>query len=154
MDIILHTPAPRVEDDRNNDEGAADETRVRDGAPDARPTEANGTTRSAKHRMADERHAHWCDVDQYLAASSAPGADDNKDAVADLDDEVRRWRFVLGRIGLWLTLWSERRTLAALDRRMLADIGVDEASALVEASRKAWDVPRGRKAQVRHDLYR
>ncbi|MEO1104901.1 MAG: DUF1127 domain-containing protein [Pseudomonadota bacterium] len=65
-----------------------------------------------------------------------------------------RWRLMVKRVLLWLSLWSERRTLASLDRRMLADIGIDESSALVEASRKAWDVPHNRQPEARNELYR
>ncbi|MEM9220887.1 MAG: DUF1127 domain-containing protein [Pseudomonadota bacterium] len=63
----------------------------------------------------------------------------------DVREAEPRWRFVMRRIGLWLTLWSERRTLATLDRRMLSDIGLTADDAALEASRTMWDVPRNRE---------
>lgn len=50
----------------------------------------------------------------------------------------------LARLRLWLDLWSERRALASLDPRMLADLGIDEHAARHEATRPMWDVPRNR----------
>lgn len=40
-----------------------------------------------------------------------------------------------------LDVWRQRRALARLDARMLADIGVTEAEALKEAARPIWDLP-------------
>ncbi|MGC1488116.1 MAG: hypothetical protein WA784_10055 [Albidovulum sp.] len=40
-----------------------------------------------------------------------------------------------------LTLGRERRRLAALDPRLLDDIGVDRRTAEIEAARPVWDVP-------------
>ncbi|MEM7695317.1 MAG: DUF1127 domain-containing protein [Pseudomonadota bacterium] len=51
------------------------------------------------------------------------------------------WRRVL----LWWSLNQERHTLANLDKRMLADIGIDEATAVREAMRPMWDVPQNRR---------
>ncbi len=44
----------------------------------------------------------------------------------------------------WIAVAQERRALARLDRRGLADIGLDRASALREARRPFWDLPQGR----------
>ncbi len=41
-------------------------------------------------------------------------------------------------------LRRERRALAALDARLLRDIGVSEADAQIEAARLPWDRPAGR----------
>jgi uncharacterized protein YjiS (DUF1127 family) len=38
-------------------------------------------------------------------------------------------------------LYSQRKSLAALDARMLDDIGVDALEARAEAQRPFWDVP-------------
>ncbi|GAB5375625.1 MAG: DUF1127 domain-containing protein [Acuticoccus sp.] len=57
---------------------------------------------------------------------------------------------LFGRLRLWLDLWSERRALAQLDRRMLADLGIDADAAMLEASRPMWDVPRLRDAGRRY----
>ncbi len=54
-----------------------------------------------------------------------------------------------GRLALWLSLWSERRTLRTLDERMLADLGLSPAQARREARRPAWDVPPARRASTR-----
>ena len=51
---------------------------------------------------------------------------------------------VLGTLGVWLSLWGERRALERLDARMLRDIGVDDETAHHEATRPMWDVPRDR----------
>lgn len=48
-------------------------------------------------------------------------------------------------IETWLDLSRERRALAALDDRMLKDIGLNRASAAQEARRPFWDVPEERK---------
>jgi uncharacterized protein YjiS (DUF1127 family) len=40
-----------------------------------------------------------------------------------------------------LTLRRERRRLAALDARLLDDIGIDRSTADLEAARPVWDVP-------------
>jgi len=48
------------------------------------------------------------------------------------------------RLRLWFDVWSERRALATLDRRMLADLGIDETAAQREAARPMWDVPPAR----------
>lgn len=63
-------------------------------------------------------------------------------------------RSIVARLRLWLDLWSERRTLANLDRRMLADLGIDRESALREAGRPMWDVPRDRDHGGRYGSYR
>ena len=41
----------------------------------------------------------------------------------------------------WIALHRQRRQLAELEDRQLADIGVSRAEAAVEAARPAWDVP-------------
>ncbi|MEM0907207.1 MAG: hypothetical protein AAGJ94_07580 [Pseudomonadota bacterium] len=48
------------------------------------------------------------------------------------------------RIRIWLDLWSERRSLASLDRRMLADIGIEESAARLESRRSVFDIPHER----------
>lgn len=63
-------------------------------------------------------------------------------------------RNVFSRLRLWLDLWAERRSLASLDRRMLADLGIDEHAAIHEASRSMWDVPRDRDYGGRYGLDR
>ena len=47
-------------------------------------------------------------------------------------------------LGKWIRVSSERRSLAGLNERQLRDIGIDAATAAVEASRPFWDVPEGR----------
>lgn len=42
---------------------------------------------------------------------------------------------------LWARLFVERRTLSAMDARLLRDIGVTEGAAIREAGRPFWDVP-------------
>lgn len=42
---------------------------------------------------------------------------------------------------LMLTLHWQRRALARLDDRALADIGLDRATALTESRRPLWDIP-------------
>lgn len=42
---------------------------------------------------------------------------------------------------LMLTLHRQRRALARLDDRALADIGLDRATALTESRRPSWDIP-------------
>ncbi len=61
---------------------------------------------------------------------------------------------LLSRMRLWLDVWSERRTLERLDRRMLADIGIEEYSARREAARPLWDVPSERDGGLRYGLDR
>ncbi|MEM6761527.1 MAG: DUF1127 domain-containing protein [Pseudomonadota bacterium] len=61
---------------------------------------------------------------------------------------------IWARMRLWLDLWYERRTLGRLDRRMLADIGIDEATAKQEAARFMWDVPKSRDLGGRYGLDR
>lgn len=51
------------------------------------------------------------------------------------------WRRVL----LWWSLNQERHALGKLDKRMLADIGIDEATAVRESIRPMWDVPDNRR---------
>lgn len=47
-------------------------------------------------------------------------------------------------LGRWLTVARERRALARLTDRELADIGLDAAAARAEAGRPFWDLPAGR----------
>lgn len=44
-------------------------------------------------------------------------------------------------LGAMIALWRQRRALARLDDRALADIGVTRAEAIAEAARPVWDVP-------------
>jgi len=41
----------------------------------------------------------------------------------------------------YLALWRQRRALAKMDARQLADIGVTRDQARAEAARPLWDVP-------------
>lgn len=50
----------------------------------------------------------------------------------------------LRRLALWLTLRRERGDLAALDARLLRDVGLDPAVARREWERPFWDVPGNR----------
>jgi uncharacterized protein YjiS (DUF1127 family) len=47
------------------------------------------------------------------------------------------------RLWIWhiLGLMRQRRDLARMDDRMLADIGVTRSEAMIEAGRPIWDVP-------------
>ncbi len=45
------------------------------------------------------------------------------------------------RIRLWLDVWSERRSLAMLDDRALADLGLTPADVRRETARPLFDVP-------------
>ena len=40
-----------------------------------------------------------------------------------------------------LAVWSQRRALARLDDRALADIGLSRSQAEAEAARPLWDIP-------------
>ena len=53
----------------------------------------------------------------------------------------RRRQPLLARIGAALALWQQRRRLAALDDRMLDDLGLTRAEATAEAARPLWDAP-------------
>jgi uncharacterized protein YjiS (DUF1127 family) len=50
----------------------------------------------------------------------------------------------LARLLLWLSLGRERGDLAALDERMLRDVGLDPATARREWTRPFWDIPPSR----------
>lgn len=65
-----------------------------------------------------------------------------------------RNRNIFARIRLWLDLWAERRSLAALDQRMLADLGLTEYTAQREAARPMWDVPSNREHHGGFELFR
>lgn len=52
------------------------------------------------------------------------------------------------KVRLWLSLWSERRALAQLDDRMLADIGVTREAIEIEAIRAPWDIPAPRELDL------
>ena len=41
----------------------------------------------------------------------------------------------------YIALWRQRRALAAMDARQLADIGITRDQARTEAARPLWDVP-------------
>lgn len=41
----------------------------------------------------------------------------------------------------YIALWRQRRALAAMDARQLADIGITRDQARTEAARPFWDVP-------------
>lgn len=58
------------------------------------------------------------------------------------------------RIALWLSVWSERRSLARLSDAALADIGVTRESAAHEARRPAWDIDRARLGKNRSSAKR
>lgn len=45
----------------------------------------------------------------------------------------------------WMQVAAERRALARLDERALADIGLDPNAASYEASRPFWDLPKRRR---------
>ena len=47
-------------------------------------------------------------------------------------------------LGKWISVSSERRSLAGLNEHQLRDIGIDAATAFEEASRPFWDLPEGR----------
>lgn len=49
---------------------------------------------------------------------------------------------ILRIIGAGLSVWGQRRALARLDDRALADIGLSRGQAEAEAARPLWDVPR------------
>ena len=49
---------------------------------------------------------------------------------------------ILRIIGAGLAVWGQRRALARLDDRALADIGLSRGQAEAEAARPLWDVPR------------
>ncbi len=51
---------------------------------------------------------------------------------------LRAW----GTVGAVVRVRETRRQLAEMDARMLADIGVDQASARYEADRAFWDLHR------------
>lgn len=45
-------------------------------------------------------------------------------------------------LGSWIRVARERRQLARLSPRQLADIGIDSDSAMGEAARPFWDLPK------------
>jgi uncharacterized protein YjiS (DUF1127 family) len=51
-------------------------------------------------------------------------------------------RGLAARLALMPALHRQRRALAALDDRLLADIGVTRAEALAELDAPIWDAPR------------
>lgn len=48
---------------------------------------------------------------------------------------------LLSRMTNMVSLYRQRRKLAALDDALLADIGISRADALKEAARPFWDAP-------------
>lgn len=50
-------------------------------------------------------------------------------------------RGLLSRIGLWLTVASERKALSAMPQERLEDMGLTADAAWAEASRPFWDAP-------------
>jgi len=54
------------------------------------------------------------------------------------------WPEAARRVRLWLDVWSERRMLARLDDRALADLGLTPADVRREAARAPFDLPPGR----------
>ena len=60
-----------------------------------------------------------------------------------VEGAMPRSRIVLPLV-TWMQVARERRALARLSDRQLADIGLDPVSARAEASRPFWDLPRGR----------
>lgn len=57
---------------------------------------------------------------------------------------ISGWRAAPSLVRLWLDVWSERRTLARLDARILADIGLGEGEVSSECRRRFYDLPRAR----------
>lgn len=49
------------------------------------------------------------------------------------------------RFVLMLALWNERRALAILDRRALADLGLSPDDVARETRRPPWDMPAARR---------
>ncbi len=58
----------------------------------------------------------------------------------DLTAPLRVLRFGLARLQAVRQAVRERRALAQMDERMLADIGLSRAQAEVEINRKPWDI--------------
>jgi len=54
-------------------------------------------------------------------------------------------RTILDHLVLYMSLGRERRDLARLDRRLLADIGLTHEDASDEAARRFYDVPSNRR---------
>ena len=52
--------------------------------------------------------------------------------------EVLGTRSLGGLLRVWAMRWRTRRDLAGLDRRLLADIGVDPIRASLEAEKPFW----------------
>lgn len=52
---------------------------------------------------------------------------------------------LMRRIALMLSVWRERRDLAALDRRALADLGLAPGDVARETRRPPWDTPAARR---------
>jgi uncharacterized protein YjiS (DUF1127 family) len=48
---------------------------------------------------------------------------------------------LINRVSYWAALARQRRALAALDARLLADVGLTATAAKAEANRSFWDVP-------------
>lgn len=48
---------------------------------------------------------------------------------------------------LYLTVWAERRSLARLGPRQLADLGLTKAQARAESRRPIWDMPTNRASR-------
>lgn len=48
-------------------------------------------------------------------------------------------------VSRWMRVAAERRALARLDERALADLGLDPARAQAEAARPFWDLPAQRR---------
>ncbi len=67
--------------------------------------------------------------------------------LADQRRPLRGWArlcFVLGRLGLAIKVWRERRALGRLTPEQLADAGINAGDAGREARRPPWDLPDNR----------
>lgn len=50
-----------------------------------------------------------------------------------------RWRAVLECLSLWRDRARQRRQLAALDERLLADIGINRCDVMRECDKRFWE---------------
>ncbi|WP_163847247.1 DUF1127 domain-containing protein [Pseudooceanicola aestuarii] len=61
--------------------------------------------------------------------------------LGSISSSTPAFRGLVGRVFSMLSLYRERQSLARLDDKMLADIGVTREQALREAGRPLWDNP-------------
>ena len=71
-----------------------------------------------------QKYATWLDADACAVPSPAP---------------LRPGRKTLTLLQTWYERWQGRRDLADLDTRLLADIGLDQYQAQVEAAKPFWE---------------